>query len=72
MVQNAFDQMVRLKADVTANDEVDKALQRHMGIPAPPAMIFWDDEGNEIRHLRLLGFKGPAEFAAHLNEVLTE
>jgi thiol:disulfide interchange protein DsbD len=72
VVQQAFDQMILLKADVTANDEADKALQRHIGIPAPPAMIFWDDEGNELRHLRLLGFKGPEDFAAHLNEVLKE
>ena len=72
VVQRAFDQMILLKADVTANDEADKALQRHMGVAAPPAMIFWDDEGNEIRHLRLLGFKGPGDFAVHLNEVLKE
>ncbi len=72
VVRNAFDQMILLKADVTENDEADKALQRHMGVAAPPAMIFWDDQGNEIRHLRLLGFKGPEDFAAHLNEVLKE
>jgi thiol:disulfide interchange protein DsbD len=63
-------QMVLLKADVTRQDEADKALQDHIGISAPPAMIFWDDAGAEIRHLRLLGFKGPEAFAEHLNQAL--
>ncbi len=69
-VRTAMTQMVLLKADVTRNDDADKALQRHVGVTAPPAMIFWDTDGNEIKHLRLLGFKGPGEFAQHLNEAL--
>ena len=69
-VQAALTQMVLLKADVTRNDDADKALQRHVGVTAPPAMIFWDTDGKEIKHLRLLGFKGPGEFAQHLNEAL--
>jgi thiol:disulfide interchange protein DsbD len=63
-------QMVLLKADVTRQDEADKALQDHIGISAPPAMIFWDRSGAEIRHLRLLGFKGPGPFAEHVGEAL--
>jgi thiol:disulfide interchange protein DsbD len=62
--------MTLLKADVTRQDEADKALQSYIGIPAPPAMIFWSADGTELRHLRLLGFKGPAAFAAHIQEAL--
>jgi thiol:disulfide interchange protein DsbD len=62
--------MVLLQADVTRQDDADKALQQHIGIPAPPAMIFWDADGKEHRNLRLLGFKGPEAFATHLKEVL--
>ncbi len=62
-VSDAMSQMVLLQADVTDNDDVDKALQKHIGIPAPPAMIFWGPDGAERRHLRLLGFMGPNEFA---------
>ena len=71
-VQNAMAQMVLLQADVTDNDDADKALQRHIGIPAPPAMIFWGPDGAERRHLRLLGFKGPEEFAPHLKEAIAQ
>jgi len=69
-VRDAMARMVLLQADVTDNDEADKALQRHIGIPAPPAMIFWGADGAERRHLRLLGFMGPEEFAPHLRKAL--
>jgi thiol:disulfide interchange protein DsbD len=69
-VQNAMAQLVLLQADVTDNDEADQALQKHIGIPAPPAMIFWGADGLERRHLRLLGFMGPEEFAPHVREAL--
>ena len=69
-VASAMSKLILLQADVTDNDEADKALQKHIGIPAPPAMIFWGPDGNERRHLRLLGFMGPDEFALHLQEAL--
>jgi thiol:disulfide interchange protein DsbD len=65
-----MDRMVLLQADVTRQDDADKALQEHIGIPAPPAMIFWGSDGAELKHLRLLGFKGPGEFVPHLTEAL--
>ena len=69
-VRQSMQQMTLLQADVTDNDSVDQALQRYIGIPGPPAMIFWGSDGQERRHLRLLGYKGPEEFAAHLQAAL--
>lgn len=63
-------QMVLLQADVTRQDDDDKALQQRVQIPAPPAMIFWDRNGNEVKSYRLLGFMGPDEFSAHLQGVM--
>ena len=58
---------VLLQADVTANDAADQALmQGRFGIPGPPAMLFFDTAGNELRNFRLVGFKPAAEFAEHL------
>lgn len=68
-VRAALDGFVLLQADVTDNDAADTALQQHIGIPAPPAMIFWGGDGNERKHLRLLGFMGPQEFASHVRSV---
>jgi len=65
-VQEALAAGVLLKADVTANDEADKALLAHLGIPAPPAMIFYGPDGVERRNSRLLGFMGAKEFADHV------
>ena len=69
-VSRLMDQMVLLQADVTKQDDDDKALQARARIPAPPAMLFWDTQGNELNNYRLLGFKGPEQFAAHLEGVL--
>ncbi len=66
----ALDQFVVLQADVTANDAADKALmQERFGIPGPPAMLFFDESGEELRGYRLVGFVPADEFAAHLNEI---
>lgn len=62
---------VLLKADVTANDEEDQALmQGRFGIPGPPAMLFFDGQGQERRDRRIVGFMPSAEFAAHLRGLL--
>jgi thiol:disulfide interchange protein DsbD len=56
-----------LQADVTANDTADQELmQGRFGIPGPPAMLFFDSAGSELRNFRLVGFKPAAEFAEHL------
>lgn len=68
-VQAALAGFVLLQADVTVQDEADLALQKKIGIPAPPAMIFWDESGQEHRNLRLLGYMDAADFAAHVGKL---
>lgn len=62
-VHTALDGFVLLKADVTANDAVDQALMKRLGIIGPPATLFYV-EGRERRELRLFGFEQAAPFAA--------
>ncbi len=69
-VQSALAGVALLQADVTDNDDADKALLAHIGVPAPPAMIFYGADGAERRNYRLLGFMGPADFAAHARKAL--
>jgi len=38
---------VLLKADVTDNDDIDKALTKKFGLVGPPAIIFFDKKGAE-------------------------
>jgi len=60
--------MTLLRADVTANDDADKALLSQYGLFGPPAVLFFRD-GREIRSQRLVGFVDPAEFIAHLDRL---
>ena len=69
-VQQALANTVTLQADVTDNDELDKALLGRFGIPAPPAILFFDIDGQERRNYRLLGYMGPDEFASHVRKAL--
>ncbi|MDQ2701210.1 MAG: protein-disulfide reductase DsbD, partial [Pseudomonadota bacterium] len=61
-VQAALADFVLLKADVTANDDIDQALMQRYGIVGPPGTLFFVD-GAELRGLRLVGFEKAAPFA---------
>ncbi len=68
-VVSAMSHFVLLQADVTDQDDQDKALMEHVNIPAPPAMLFWGTDGKEIDHLRLMGYMGMDDFLAHIRKV---
>ncbi|RXJ98261.1 thiol:disulfide interchange protein [Arcobacter sp. CECT 8986] len=51
-----------LKADVTKNNSDDKELQKRFGIFGPPGIIFWDENGNEVKKAKIIGYKNPKEF----------
>ena len=55
-------QYILLKADVTGNNVNDKALMKEFNIFGPPAILFFDNAGNEVRKIRTIGFKNPKEF----------
>ncbi len=61
---------VLLQADVTVNDDLDKALLRKYGIFGPPAIMFYGVDGEEQRNARVVGFMPADEFSAHLGLVL--
>lgn len=69
-IQALFRQIQPMQADVTDNDEIDKALQKKFGIIGPPAILFFDRHGKELRNFRLVGYFEPEKFAAHLALVL--
>jgi len=62
-VQAALAGFVLLKADVTANDDLDQALMKRFGIVGPPATLFFTDK-QERRPLRLVGFEKAEAFVA--------
>ncbi|MDQ2069635.1 protein-disulfide reductase DsbD [Natronospira bacteriovora] len=58
-----------LKADVTRYNARHRELLERFQLFGPPAILFFDHNGDEIRHLRLVGEMGPAEFRNHLQQV---
>jgi thiol:disulfide interchange protein DsbD len=69
-VQKLLDQIRPLQADVTPNDDIDQALMKKFEIIGPPAILFFDRRGDEMRPYRLVGFFTPEEFSAHLQKVV--
>ncbi|MFK5970985.1 MAG: protein-disulfide reductase DsbD [Candidatus Marithrix sp.] len=69
-VQKGLANFVLLKADVTPNDDQDKALYKLFGIFGPPAILFFDSNGQEQRSSRIVGFMPAEKFSQHLKKVL--
>ena len=60
---------VLLQADVTANDEKDQALNKFTSVPAPPAILFFNKNGKEIRNYRIVGNMDAKTFIKHVKEI---
>ena len=69
-VSGLMEGMRLLQADVTANDATDQELMRAFDIIGPPAILFFDRSGDEMKAYRLVGYFDPEEFSAHLERVL--
>jgi thiol:disulfide interchange protein DsbD len=67
-VKAKLDQMLLLQADVTANNDDDKALLKRFGLFGPPGIILFDANGNEIRGTRVIGYQAPAQFLQSLKK----
>lgn len=58
-----------LQANITNNDILDKALMKKYDIIAPPAILFFDNNGNEIKSARIIGEMDAKTFLQHLSQV---
>ena len=63
-------QFTLLQADVTANNEDDKALLKRFGLFGPPGIIFFDKAGQEIAGLRVVGYQPAEQFLPTLAAAL--
>ena len=57
-----------LKVDVTQNSDDDKAIQKRFGVVGPPALIFWDENKQEVKSAKIVGYKNPKEFLEILDK----
>lgn len=58
-----------VRVDVTAHDDASKALYKRFSIIGPPALIFFDQAGDELVSKMVIGVPGTQRFAAHLAEI---
>jgi thiol:disulfide interchange protein DsbD len=61
-VRAQLDGMLLLQADVTANNEADRALLKRFSLFGPPGIIFFDAQGREIKGLRVIGYQNSERF----------
>ncbi|MFT3906240.1 MAG: protein-disulfide reductase DsbD [Steroidobacteraceae bacterium] len=69
-VKQTLGRAVLLRADVTANDDVDQALLARFRILGPPTIAFYGPQGQERAEYRVVGYMKAAEFAAVLRQAL--
>lgn len=65
-VQEALKNYILVRADVTANDAQDKALQQYLNVIAPPTIIFYGADGQEIKSARIVGEISAVRFLQRL------
>jgi thiol:disulfide interchange protein DsbD len=56
-----------IQIDITANSKEDRELLKRFTLFGPPAMLFFDKNGKEMRNARLVGEKNADAFLHHLN-----
>jgi len=67
-VHAALSKVILLKTDVTKNDAEDQALLKKFDLFGPPAIMFFDQFGQERKEYRLVGFVEAEEFIVHIRE----
>lgn len=65
-VQSALTDYRLLRADLTKNDAVDKALKVHFGVLGPPTIIFFNKKGEQIKRARIIGEINVTDFLQHI------
>lgn len=65
-VCKSLENYVLLRANVTANDAEDQALEKHFEVVAPPTLIFFDRSGKEIKAAKLVGDVSKTVFLGHI------
>ena len=68
-VQAKLDNTLLLQVDVTANDEADKAMLKRFTLFGPPAIILFDNKGQEIADSRVIGYQAPDKFLESLSRL---
>lgn len=64
--------VVLLQADVTKNSAEDVTLLKQFKLFGPPAISFFDKNGNENASSRIVGYKDATDFISNLNKTIPD
>ena len=65
-VKKAWKDYVLIQANITENTDDEKDLSKMFGLFGPPALIFFNEDGKEIKSKRTIGFIPPEELLEKL------
>ncbi len=68
-VQVRLKNAILLQTDVTANNAEDKMLLSRYQLFGPPAILFFDGQGNELTDFRVVGYQDAVQFGESLKHV---
>lgn len=68
-VKTALANFILLRADVTKNDQVDQELEKSLKVVAPPTIVFFDQNGQEVKTARVVGEMNAKEFLQRVQVV---
>ena len=70
-VVGLMNQYVALQIDVSdPSDPVTSAVQKRLGVYGPPALLFFNKQGQRIKNMDFYGYKDASEFAALIKQAL--
>ena len=64
-----LDTLAQLQADVTANSDDDKELLARFGLFGPPGILFFNNKGEELPDVRVIGYQRAEDFLATLAQL---
>ncbi len=68
-VQQQLSGYLLLQADVTENNDDDKALLQRFNLFGPPGIMFYSADGQEKTANRVIGYQEPAKFLSSLQQL---
>mgnify|MGYP002142796216 CR=1 FL=1 len=68
-VAKEMSRFVLVQADVTVNNPATQKLLKEFSLFGPPAILFFNETGEEQKTLRVVGFMAPGRFTQRLQEL---
>jgi thiol:disulfide interchange protein DsbD len=71
-VSKELQQLVLLQADVTANSPENQALLKRFGLYGPPGILIFNQNSEEQKEQRVIGYMPPQRFAERLKQATSQ